>query len=66
MARDGRLRTPSADFSRYSLTGVFIAVVAVLMVLASLGVEVGPLVAGAGVFGVAVGSSAQTLVKGLS
>jgi small-conductance mechanosensitive channel len=34
-----------------------------LMVLASIGVQIGPLVAGAGVIGVAVGFGAQTLVK---
>jgi small-conductance mechanosensitive channel len=33
------------------------------MVLSALGVEIGPLIAGAGVIGVAVGFGAQTLVK---
>jgi small-conductance mechanosensitive channel len=33
------------------------------MVLSSMGVEIGPLIAGAGVVGVAVGFGAQTLVK---
>ena len=61
MARDGRLRTLLPIFR--NTLGVFIAVVAVLMVLSGLGVEVGPLVAGAGIFGVAVGFGAQTLVK---
>jgi small-conductance mechanosensitive channel len=42
---------------------VTIAVVAVLMALAALGVEIGPLVAGAGILGVAIGFGAQTLVK---
>ena len=36
---------------------------AVLMALSALGIEVGPLIAGAGVVGVAVGFGAQTLVK---
>jgi moderate conductance mechanosensitive channel len=36
---------------------------AVLMALSALGVEVGPLIAGAGVVGVAIGFGAQTLVK---
>lgn len=40
-----------------------IAVVAVLMALAALGVEIGPLIAGAGVLGVAIGFGAQTVVK---
>lgn len=42
---------------------VVLIVMAALMVLSSMGVEIGPLVAGAGVVGVAVGFGAQTLVK---
>jgi small-conductance mechanosensitive channel len=42
---------------------VTLAVVAVLMALSALGVEIGPLIAGAGIVGVAVGFGAQTLVK---
>ena len=38
-------------------------VIAFMMVLAALGVEIGPLVASAGVVGVAIGFGAQTLVK---
>ncbi|MEI9431512.1 mechanosensitive ion channel family protein [Mesorhizobium sp. Cs1299R1N3] len=40
-----------------------IIVMAVLMMLASMGIEIGPLIAGAGVVGVAVGFGAQTIVK---
>lgn len=40
-----------------------IIVMAVLMMLASLGIQIGPLIAGAGVVGVAVGFGAQTVVK---
>ncbi len=40
-----------------------ILVITVLMVLSTMGVQIGPLVAGAGVVGVAVGFGAQTLVK---
>ncbi|RUW04144.1 MAG: mechanosensitive ion channel family protein [Mesorhizobium sp.] len=40
-----------------------IIVMAVLMMLASMGIEIGPLIAGAGVVGVAVGFGAQTVVK---
>src|SRR5215218_1201497 len=40
---------------------VVLAAVAVLMALSSLGVEIGPLIAGAGIVGVGFGS--QTLVK---
>jgi small-conductance mechanosensitive channel len=42
---------------------VVFAVMALLMALSAVGVEVGPLLAGAGVVGVAVGFGAQTLVK---
>jgi small-conductance mechanosensitive channel len=42
---------------------VVVMTVAALMVLSSLGVEIGPLIAGAGVAGVAIGFGAQTLVK---
>ncbi|MFK0691428.1 mechanosensitive ion channel family protein [Mesorhizobium sp. IMUNJ 23033] len=40
-----------------------IVVMAVLMMLASMGIQIGPLIAGAGVVGVAVGFGAQTIVK---
>lgn len=40
-----------------------ILVITVLMVLSTMGVQIAPLVAGAGVVGVAVGFGAQTLVK---
>jgi moderate conductance mechanosensitive channel len=42
---------------------VLIAVMAVLTALSSLGVDVAPLIAGAGVFGVAIGFGSQTLVR---
>ena len=38
-------------------------IITLLMVLSSLGIEIGPLIAGAGVVGVAIGFGAQTLVK---
>ncbi|MCG6894953.1 MAG: mechanosensitive ion channel, partial [Desulfobacteraceae bacterium] len=40
-----------------------VAVLAALMILSALGVNIGPLIAGAGVFGLAIGFGAQTLVK---
>jgi moderate conductance mechanosensitive channel len=40
-----------------------LAVMAVMMVLSSLGIEIGPLIAGAGVAGLAIGFGAQTVVK---
>ena len=42
---------------------IVLVVMALLMALAALGIDIGPLVAGAGVVGVAVGFGAQTLVK---
>jgi moderate conductance mechanosensitive channel len=42
---------------------VFIFVLAALMGLSSLGVEIGPLIASAGVIGVAIGFGAQTIVR---
>jgi moderate conductance mechanosensitive channel len=40
-----------------------IVIIAILMTLSSLGIEIAPLIAGAGVAGVAIGFGAQTLVK---
>jgi small-conductance mechanosensitive channel len=59
--RRSRLRT-LLPILRNMLLVVVIAVAA-MMVLSALGVEIGPLIAGAGVVGVAVGFGAQTLVK---
>ena len=42
---------------------VVIFVIVALIILASLGVNIGPLIAGAGVIGLAIGFGAQTLVK---
>jgi moderate conductance mechanosensitive channel len=61
ISRSGRLRTLLPIF-RNSLA-VFIAVVAALTILSGLGVQIMPLVAGAGIFGVAIGFGSQTLVK---
>lgn len=59
--RQARLRTllPMLRMAAF----IILAVVAVLMALSSLGVEIGPLIAGAGIFGVAIGFGSQTLVK---
>ncbi|MCB8820599.1 mechanosensitive ion channel family protein [Microvirga rosea] len=59
--RQARLRTllPMLRMAVF----IVLATVAVLMALSSLGVEIGPLIAGAGIFGVAVGFGSQTLVK---
>ncbi|MGV1790052.1 mechanosensitive ion channel family protein [Rhizobium sp. A37_96] len=46
-----------------NILAVIIGIIAVMMVLSGLGVQIGPLIAGAGVVGVAVGFGAQTIVK---
>ncbi len=61
--RRARLRT-LLPIVRGSVAVVLIVVVA-LMSLSALGIEVAPLLAGAGVVGVAVGFGAQTLVRDL-
>jgi small-conductance mechanosensitive channel len=60
-ARRARLRTLLPIFQ--NALAATLLVVTALMVLAELGVEIGPLVAGAGVVGVAIGFGSQTLVK---
>jgi moderate conductance mechanosensitive channel len=59
--RQTRLRTLLPLFRM--ATFIVLAAVAALMALSPLGVEIGPLIAGAGVVGVAVGFGSQTLVK---
>ncbi|KYO56468.1 hypothetical protein AUP44_22140 [Tistrella mobilis] len=61
LRRQARLRT-LLPILRNLLLAV-LGVITLLMVLSSLGVEIGPLIAGAGVVGVAIGFGAQTLVK---
>ena len=46
-----------------SIASVVIWTIAVTMILAELGVNLGPLIAGAGIAGVAIGFGAQSLVK---
>ncbi|MDE1994918.1 MAG: mechanosensitive ion channel family protein [Rhizobiaceae bacterium] len=46
-----------------NILAVVIGIIAIMMVLSGLGIEIGPLIAGAGVVGVAVGFGAQTIVK---
>ncbi|MBX3597255.1 MAG: mechanosensitive ion channel [Rhizobiaceae bacterium] len=59
--RQGRLLTLLPIFQ--NIVFAVIVIMAILMILSSLGIEIGPLIAGAGVVGVAVGFGAQTLVK---
>lgn len=60
-ARRARMRTLLPIF-RNGLA-VVVLCVAVLTILAEMGVQIGPLIAGAGIFGVAIGFGSQTLVK---
>ncbi len=60
-AQQARLRTLLPIIQNILLA--VIVVMAVLMMLASVGIQIGPLIAGAGVVGVAVGFGAQTIVK---
>jgi moderate conductance mechanosensitive channel len=59
--RAARLRTLLPIFR--NILFVVVVVVAALMALAAMGVQIGPLIAGAGVVGVAVGFGAQTFVR---
>ncbi|MFA1627643.1 mechanosensitive ion channel family protein [Rhizobium mongolense] len=59
--RRTRMRT-LLPILRNFLMILFVAI-AIMMALSSLGVEIGPLIAGAGVVGVAIGFGAQTVVK---
>lgn len=61
LARRARLRTLLPIFR--NALAAFIGVVAVLTVLSGLGVQIAPVIAGAGIFGVAIGFGSQTLVK---
>ncbi|OWW04706.1 mechanosensitive ion channel protein [Rhizobium sp. R72] len=60
-ARRARFRTLLPIFR--NALAVIVAVMAGLIVLAQMGVQIGPLIAGAGIFGVAIGFGSQTLVK---
>ncbi|MCP8941027.1 mechanosensitive ion channel family protein [Alsobacter sp. SYSU M60028] len=59
--RRQRLRTLLPILRNFLL--VIIGAITVLTVLDSLGIQIGPLLAGAGVVGIAIGFGAQTLVK---
>jgi len=56
-----RLQTLLPLFRKFLF--ITLIVIVVLMVLSELGVDIGPLIAGAGVVGIAIGFGAQTLVK---
>jgi small-conductance mechanosensitive channel len=59
--RRARMRTLLPIFR--NILFVLVVVVAALMTLSAMGVEIGPLIAGLGVLGVAVGFGAQTFVR---
>jgi small conductance mechanosensitive channel len=59
--RSARIRTLLPLFRKVVFT--VMAVMVALIVLSELGINIGPLLAGAGVIGLAVGFGAQTLVK---
>ena len=59
--RRARLRTLLPIFR--NVLFVVVVVFAVMMALAAMGVEIGPLIAAAGVLGVAIGFGAQSLVR---
>ncbi|MDX3973936.1 mechanosensitive ion channel family protein [Shinella sp.] len=61
--RNARIRTLLPILR--NILAITLGIVAVMMVLTSLGVDIGPLIAGAGVAGVAIGFGAQTIVKDL-
>lgn len=61
VAHASRLRTLLPIFR--NALAVLVATIAGLMILAEFGVQIGPLIAGAGIFGVAIGFGSQTLVK---
>jgi small conductance mechanosensitive channel len=60
---ENRSKTLSAIIS--STIAVILSVVALFMILSEIGQDIGPLLAGAGVIGIAVGFGAQSLVKDL-
>ncbi|QRY70528.1 mechanosensitive ion channel family protein (plasmid) [Ensifer sp. PDNC004] len=60
-ARTDRLRTLLPIFR--NTLAVLIGVISILTILSGLGVQIAPLLAGAGIFGVAIGFGSQTLVK---
>jgi small-conductance mechanosensitive channel len=60
-ASGSRMQTLVPLLGRFLL--ITLAVIVTLIVLSELGVDIGPLIAGAGVIGIAIGFGAQTLVK---
>jgi len=61
--QDKRIKTLSRVFVVTS--GILILIIALFMVLSELGINIGPLIAGFGIVGVAVGFGAQYLIRDL-
>jgi small-conductance mechanosensitive channel len=61
LRRQARLRTLLPVLRNFIF--IFVLIIAVLSALAAMGLQIGPLLAGAGVVGIAVGFGAQTLVR---
>lgn len=61
LARSGRLLTLLPILRNF--LAVLIGAIAVMMALSQFGVAIGPLIAGAGIFGVAIGFGSQSLVR---
>ncbi|ANP46487.1 mechanosensitive ion channel family protein [Candidatus Viadribacter manganicus] len=59
--RAAQIRTLGPVLS--GLSNTIVVIIAAMMALSEVGVEIGPLLAGAGIFGLAVGFGAQTIVK---
>ena len=64
MERQKRAQTPGATFHRF--LSILIWAVAALMVLREIGVDITPVLTGAGILGLAVGFGAQSPVKDIS
>ncbi|UVI28651.1 mechanosensitive ion channel family protein [Paenibacillus spongiae] len=63
LTRLGSKQRDTLESLLLSFTKYVLFIVAALMCLSNIGVQVGPIIAGAGVLGLAVGFGAQTLVK---
>lgn len=61
--REERLRERTVASLVTTIVRITIALVAFMVILSELGVDIGPLLAGAGVLGFAVGFGAQSLIK---
>jgi len=62
-ALEARKRVATVDALATAIIRGFIVVVAGLMILAKLGIDIGPALAGLGIAGIAVGFGAQSLVR---